>query len=170
MADNRKYSDKELTDWFIGKATTAAGIRNRIINNNPNRGRDNTVIGKMFFFIYDPKFKHILPIYDRFPLVFPIEKYSDGFLGLNLHYLEFPVRKRLLSALSEYSNNSKYSSTTRLKLSYDLLASSIKLSNLARPCIKRYLFSHVRSRFIEITSDEWDRALELPVENFVIKK
>jgi hypothetical protein len=36
-----------------------------------------------------------------------------------------------------------------------------------RPCIKRYLFAHVRSPFIEVTADEWDKAAQLTVENFV---
>jgi hypothetical protein len=36
----------------------------------------------------------------------------------------------------------------------------------ATPCIKRYLFAHVQSRFVEITADEWDIAALLPLENF----
>ncbi len=165
----KKYTNQQLQDWFIGKATTAAGIRTRIITKSPNRERGSVVIGKMFFFIYDPKHKKTLPIYDKFPLVFPIEPYSDGFLGLNFHYLDFATRKKLLNKLTEYKTSAKYTAQTRLKLSYDLLSSTIALSTIARPCIKRYLFSHVRSNFIEVTADEWDRALELPVDNFVIK-
>jgi hypothetical protein len=40
----------------------------------------------------------------------------------------------------------------------------------AKPCIKRYLFSHVQSRFLEITADEWDIAVMLPVESFAKAK
>jgi hypothetical protein len=29
------------------------------------------------------------------------------------------------------------------------------------------LFNHVQSRFLEITADEWDIAVMLPVESFV---
>ena len=67
MADK----EKEATDWFIGKARSAAGYRKNIVKND-ERGRDGAVIGKMYFFIYDPKHKDTLPMYDRFPLVFPI--------------------------------------------------------------------------------------------------
>jgi hypothetical protein len=35
------------------------------------------------------------------------------------------------------------------------------------PCIKRYLFTNIQSRFLEITADEWDIAVMLPAENFV---
>ena len=45
-----------------------------------------TILGKMYFYSYNPKWKDKLPWYDTFPLVFPIERYSDGFLGLNFHY------------------------------------------------------------------------------------
>ena len=164
-----KYTQNQLKDWFVQRARTAAGYRRNIVKND-ERSRDNTVIGRMYFFWYDPKHKKTLPIYDKFPMVFPIERYTDGFLGLNLHYLNYGQRMYLLGMLSQFANNKKLTPTTRLKLSYDLLSSSRSLNNLSRPCIKRYLFSHCQSRFIEITPDEWDKAAELPVEYFVEKK
>jgi hypothetical protein len=167
MASTSK--EKEMADWFIGKARSAAGYRKNIIGNE-ERSRDGTVVGKMFFFYYDPKLKLKLPIYDRFPLVMPIERYSDGFLGLNLHYLGQGERASLLNRLSEYANNTRFDKTTRIRMTYDLLSSTKKLANLARPCIKRYLFDHVRSKFIEVTADEWDKAIALPVQLFVEKK
>ena len=157
---------KEAVDWFIGKAKTAAGYRRKILG-NASRATSGSHIGKMYFFVYDPKFKKTLPVYDKFPLVFPIEPYSDGFLGLNMHYLSVPERRGLLGKLSEFANNKKFNETTRLSLSYDLLQASKNLSQLSRPCIKRYLFSHVRSPFIEITANEWNKVIELPVELFV---
>ena len=60
--------------------------------------------------------------------------------------------------------------TTRLKLSYDLLEGSKKLNSLARPCVKRYLFNHCRSQFIEIYIDEFDKAIQLPVEDWVFNR
>jgi len=163
-----KQEEKQSVDWFIGKARSAAGYRRNIINND-DRSRNGTVIGKMYFFYYDPKHKEKLPIYDKFPLVFPIERYNDGFLGLNLHYLAPGERQALLGQLTTYRTNSKYNETTKLKLSYDLLASTKRLNSLARPCIKRYLFGQVRSKFIEITANEWSNAINLPVQMFVTK-
>jgi hypothetical protein len=46
------------------------------------------------------------------------------------------------------------------------LASATKAFE-ATPCIKRYLFNHVESRFLEITADKWDIAALLPFEHFV---
>jgi hypothetical protein len=156
---------QDSTDWFIGKARSAAGYRKKILSNT-DRARDSTVIGKMYFFAYDPKFKNTLPMYDRFPLVFPIEGYSDGFLGLNLHYLAPAQRTTLLNMLSGFSSNQRLDKTTKLRLSYDLLSQTKKLASASRPCIKRYLFSQVRSDFIEITAAEWYKAIELPVAMF----
>jgi hypothetical protein len=124
------------------------------------------MIGRMYFYFYDPKHKATLPYYDRFPLVLPVERYADGFLGLNLHYIHPKQRIILLDKLSDFATNSKYDETTRLRLTYATLASATKAFE-ATPCIKRYLFNHVESRFLEITADKWDIAALLPFEYFV---
>ena len=62
-------------------------------------------IGEMYMFSYDPKYKDVLPYYDMYPLVIPIEMYADGFLGLNLHYLPPLARARLLDSLKKVANN-----------------------------------------------------------------
>jgi hypothetical protein len=67
--------------------------------------------------------------------------------------------------LSDFRTNSKYDETTKLRLSYDLLRSVSKVYEMS-PCIKRYLSSHIQSRFIEIAANEWDIAALLPVERF----
>lgn len=165
MATNKSSTTKKTEDaqnWLIGKARSASGYRKNILA-NAERARGNTVIGKMYFFVYDPKHKKTLPIYDKFPMVFPIERYSDGFLGLNLHYLSFGERAALLDKLTEFRTSTRITDTMRLRLSYDLIASTKKLASDARPCIKRYLFTHVRSRFIEVLPSEWDQAINLPV-------
>jgi hypothetical protein len=130
------------------------------------RLKDSSIIGKMYFYFYDPKTKDSMPYYDRFPLVIPIERYKDGFLGLNLHYIHPRHRINLLDKLSEIASNKTYNENTKLRISYDYLAASSKAFE-ATPCIKRYLFSHVESRFLEIHADEWDIAVLLPMESFV---
>lgn len=123
-------------------------------------------IGQMFFFFYDPKTKKNLPYYDRFPLVIPIEMYDDGFLGLNLHYLEPGFRVLLLDKLSEYANNNKLDKTTRLRLSYDIISNASRLE-MAIPCIKRYLYNHIQSKFIFVEPEEWEMAVFLEAAMFV---
>jgi hypothetical protein len=169
--------NQQLAKEGIKPRTDAARawLRQEVANLNPSRSammrdreklRNKTMIGRMYFYFYDPKHKDTLPYYDRFPLVLPVERYPDGFLGLNLHYIHPKQRIILLDKLSDFATNSKYDETTRLRLTYATLASATKAFE-ATPCIKRYLFNHVESRFLEITADKWDIAALLPFEYFV---
>ena len=164
---NKQQKEKEAVDWWLNKARSAAGYRRNLLA-KADRARATTVIGKMFFFEYDPKHKMKLPIYDRFPLVFPIERYSDGFLGLNLHYLSSDMRSSVLDELKEISSNKRFDENTKLRISYQLL-SRTKLLGSVTPCIKRYLMGHVRSDFIEINATELEKVAQLPVQVFITK-
>lgn len=169
MAKQPKHTKKELVEWWIGRARTASGYRRNILSNT-ERGRDVPVIGRMYMFSYDPKHKATLPVYDRYPLVFPIEPYSDGFLGLNVHYLTVNERHSLLGKLMEFASSQKLTPTMKLNLSYDLIKHASSLVALSRPCVKRYLFGHLRSPLIEIQAPEWEYVIELAVEQFVYKR
>ncbi len=130
------------------------------------RLRDKTFIGKMYFYYYDPKTKDSMPYYDRFPLVIPIEQYSDGFLGLNLHYIHPRQRIILLDKLSKTATNKNFDDKTKLRLSYEYLKAASSTFE-AMPCIKMYLFTQINSRFLEIAADEWDIAALIPTSSFV---
>ena len=54
-------------------------------------------------------------------VILPIEKYSNGFLGINIHYLSMPMRLRLLDRLVDYSNNDKFDISTKLNVDYSKL-------------------------------------------------
>ena len=118
--------------------------------------------GVMNLFAYDPKHKKTLPYYDRFPLVLPIERYSNGFLGINLHYLPIPLRIRLLDELMDYSTDTKFDSKTKINADYRQL----KNVKLLKPTLKRYLAGKVKSRFRRVDADEFTVATLLPVQRF----
>jgi hypothetical protein len=160
-----KPGSQKARDWLRNKIDELSPTRQNLMTDR-NKLRDSTIIGKMYFYFYDPKTKEKLQYYDRFPLVIPVEQYPDGFLGLNLHYIDPKQRLILLDKLSGYANNKRFDKTTKLRLSYALLASATKAFETT-PCIKRYLFSHIESRFMQIDADEWDIAALLPVEFFV---
>lgn len=148
--------------WLYDKLSKVSVNRAKLIQSGTLA---EIFIGKMFLFTYDPKTKDKLPFYDIYPLVIPIETYGDGFLGLNLHYLEPGLRIALLDKLHEYASNKKMDKTTRLKLSYSLISNTSRLS-MAMPCVKKYLYSHVQSQFVFIEPDEWIMASFLPIEKF----
>lgn len=158
---------KEARDWYRGKALDMrkSRVTPEKIEKMSARKQSKLLIGEMYFFAYDPKHKDTLPYYDKFPLIFPIEKVEGGFMGINVHYLPPTLRARLMDALYDTVTNKKFDDMTRLRLSYDILANAAKFK-LFRPTIKRYLTSHMRSKFIKVEASEWDIALMLPVAQF----
>lgn len=155
---------RKARDWYRAKARET-GINQSALVGDKERLRSQFLPGAMYFFVYDPKTKKKLPYYDRFPLVVVMESAPGGFLGLNLHYLPYAERAKLMDALYTITNNKKYDDRTRIKATYDTLKSAGKFRNF-KPCIKRYLTGHVKSRFVYVNPSEWDIALFLPVENF----
>ena len=143
-----RKSGKEPYQWYrnrikdLGTPSQAQLIRDGKINGRVNFGALN-------MFIYDPKLKNKLPYYDTFPLVLPIEKYRDGFLGINFHYLPYALRARLMSRLDPNANYS-----------------ALKNVRLVKPTLKRYLNSNVRSRFRKLEEEDFMTAIMLPVQRF----
>ena len=150
--------------WFrdkikeLGEPPTRQLVAEGLISQRPSYGQMN-------FFYYDAKGKNELPYYDRFPLVLPVgvAPQREGFIGLNFHYLSIPMRLKLLNVLAEYATNSEMNEDTRIRLTWN----RIKRNPLVKPTIKRYLASHVQSRFRVITAEEMMAAVLLPVQRFV---
>src|SRR5207245_2031606 len=80
-------------------------------------------IGRMFFYAYEAKWKDELPFWDRFPLIFVVDIYEDGWLGINLHYLPMRLRMQLFDALLALADNRSLDDVTRLRLSYNYIKS-----------------------------------------------
>ena len=158
-----KSRTNDARDWLKSKVESLSPNRAALMQDG--NSKDKSMIGRMYFYFYDPKTKDMLPYYDRFPLVIPIERYSDGFLGLNLHYISPRQRFFLLDKLSVFLSNHRYDENTRFMLSYDLLKNATNAFE-GTPCIKKYLYKQVKSRFLEISADEWDIAALIPYEYF----
>jgi hypothetical protein len=161
----QKNSEKSL-NWFKRQLQGMKTInRQNLLKDDNLKTRSRPLPGRMFMYFYDPKHKKTLPYYDRFPLIFMVEKAKGGFYGLNLHYLPYKQRAIFFDRLTDYATNKKYDLTTRLRLSYNLLKGASKLS-MYGPCFKHYLSEHVRSRMVEVPASEWETVLFLPSENF----
>lgn len=157
-------------DWLFSKITQTRIPSNRSnILNDAKRISPKIFIGRMYIYNYDPKYKETLPVYDKFPLVIPMDVSALGFMGLNLHYLDPMSRLALLDKLQDFINNDKYDDTTVMNLSYDLLKRARRY-RLFEPCVKKYLFSHIRSSFIYIEPEHWETAVFLPVQKMVYKR
>lgn len=157
----KKISSRDLNMQKFTKSARDRFVKPNIMN--------ISFIGKMILFNYDPKLKETLPYYDTYPLIFPIELYNDGFLGINLHYLPPLYRAKLMDSLYTTLNNNKDDEKKRLRISYSILSSASRFRYF-RPCVKRYLYSHIRSRFFIVNINEWDMTLMLPLQRFVGEK
>ena len=145
-------------DWYRKKvqSMTTPGARGLI-----NQGKATVApkYGMMNLFGYDPKFKETLPYYDRFPLIFPIDFAKGGFYGINFHYLQPGARVNFLRQLSRFASDKNFDSKTRYNIG--------ELSGrYYKKTIKHYLYSQVRTSFLNITAEEMAIAIFLPVARF----
>ena len=157
----RQGGIRKSVDWYrknvadlSNRITAAALMRSGKLNGIPSKGRLN-------FFFYDPKYKQVLPLYDRFPLVLPLETIPGGFMGLNFHYIRPVQRVSLLNNLQRFATGGMKAST-RIDATYD----GIKNVSITKNMIKKYLYGHVRSSFLRVDLDEAALAVMLPVQQF----
>lgn len=158
---------RESYQWLLQKI---AQLRNPASIAQGIKSEDNRIVkrlikGGLYFFYYDPKMKADLPYYDRFPLVLVLERYSDGFLGLNLHYLPLKYRLAFLDKLLDYAIWNENEDPQRVRITYDILNASKRFRSF-KPCIKRYLTQHVKSKILAVQPNEWEVATFLPVYQF----
>jgi len=151
--------------WFRKKAQQLRPNRSSLLKDESLTLVNRPMIGGMFMYFYDPKTKDTLPYYDRFPLTIMVGPAPKGFYGLNLHYLPLDLRARFLDSLLDTINNKRYDETTRFRLSYDMLNRASKLRAF-KPCFKRYLTGHVRSRLARVDAPEWEIATFLPTADW----
>lgn len=167
--------------WFMRRITKDKNIRpGHILRDHAFKKRvasgSKFVIGRMYFFKYDAKFKDTLPVWDVYPLVFFFgsfagsEKYGEVGVqylqGINLHYLAPALRLLLFSKLMKLRNEKQYREKTRLRLTYKALT-GIASHRLFKNCIKTYRVDHFMSPLSEIKPQDWEVVLFLSTEKFL---
>lgn len=173
MATLQDIRAKALTqprpaDWYrrqINSLSNQFDTPGSIMRSGLGRMVGRPEIGSMYLYLYDPKTKDRLPYYDKFPLVLPYDTAPGGFRGLNLHYLPYGLRFQLLEALMKTKTTTTIDSDTELSLSWNILQSASRFPGV-KPTVKRYLFSHIKSRVLKINPEDWNIAAMLPVEQF----
>lgn len=158
---------QDARNWFRTKARESRSSQAypQSILDTSDRRKPRLGPGRMLHFFYDPKTKATLPYYDRFPLIFYVQPAKGGFHGINLHYLPPKLRAVMMDNLYDIASDRKYNEGTKIELSYKILSGASKYKYF-KPTFKHYLYNHVKSRLIEISSAEWDIALFLPTERF----
>jgi hypothetical protein len=157
--------------WFEGMARRVVSMDgNQYMNAQPDkllktRNINASMIGKMIMYYYDPKTKDKLPYYDRFPLGFIVDLAPKGHYMINLHYLSPFQRAKLFDALYQATLQNPGTEKQRLKISYAILKSTSRLQAY-KPCFKRYLSLHVRSRYLVVDPADWGTVMMLPLARF----
>jgi len=167
-AEGLNPGSTEARDWFRDRASSVSNVNTKSLVRDKKRTYTSirsADVGRMYMFSYDPKTKETLPYYDRFPMIFVVDKVPGGFHGLNLHYLPPTYRARLMDALYSVSKTDSARDSEKLQMSYNLLKSASRF-NYFKPCYKHYLNGHVRSRMLYVPAEEWDIALMLPTQRF----
>ena len=163
---------EEALQWFrqAAMAVTTADPR-KMIGSAENfelvpRLSTNS-IGKCYLWQYDAKTKDKLKYWDKYPIDFIVAVNSEeqSFLGMNLHYIAPVFRAKLMDALYETINNTKMDKTTKLQTQYGILKSAANLRYF-KPCLKKYLVSHIKSPFLYVKPPLWDVAVLLPLARF----
>lgn len=165
---------KDAVDWYKKRILKIGQSSSLNEPDNVFKKTSYPEVGKMFIYYYDPKYQKILPFWDQYPLVIPIEPITTsktgglGFLGINLHYIPPLQRAALLQALMDLRNNDKYDNTTKLNISYSILKSYANRYAGYEECVKRYLLGHIRSSLHEINISDWDKVVMLPLQQWRI--
>lgn len=159
---------KEAENWFRSKVGELGGKFSKNSREELLKRFDEMeqpTIGSIVLFFYDPKHKATLPYYDRFPMSILISPTKDGFAGLNMHYLDPMLRAQLFDALMNTRTSKKYTDTTRLAITYDMLKAT-QTYGAFKPCYKQYLTPHVISSIVIVPPPQWKQVLFLPLQQF----
>jgi len=101
--------------------------------------------GHLIFFNYKAETES-LPYYDKFPLVYVLSVAGKYFYGANLHYV-MPQK--------------------RLKIIQKILNGRV---DIPKKIIHKYLNERCESFFLDLAKVEWETAVLLPVEDFVLMR
>lgn len=157
------------TSWYnreVDKLIPQRITNNKLIKDNANHTVSKIQVGSLYLYEYDPKYKEELPFYDRYPMVFPFSPTKTGFIGLNMHYLPYDARIKLFDALYNLKSSTMITENTKLKLSWEAIQNLSKFP-LAQPCVKQYLYSHIRSSLVKVEAVHWATAMMIVSPKFV---
>lgn len=170
LRDLNGYDGKNSLNWFRNAAQLLRiSGRNQtkrdILQNAEHKFVTSIELGKMYFYEYDAKHKDTLPYWDRFPLIFVLNRDSNGFLGLNMHYLRPDYRLAFFNKLQQFVSDPRLNKRAKLMVQYKLISDMTKFPE-TRDCVKRYLWTHVKSRWMEIPPKDWRNIVMLPLQSF----
>lgn len=120
-------------------------------------------LGSMLLFVYDAKHKATLEFWDTLPIVIPIARYGDRFLGWNLHYCPYTWRISLAKELMKNISWKKRLTYKDVKSAFESAKVPLGFLQLT---IRTYLYSHIRSNVKEFNSLNYELAIKEVMPRF----
>ena len=125
--------------------------------------------GKMMFFRYRPK--ELTSEYDLYPLIFVLNRTPDYFTGINFHYLVPKMRAELLGDMFSYLSNLSFDISTELNFkSFTNAIASNKKFKFGKAALRRYNYSNIQSKIIEVHPLDWELAIMVETSKFFNEK
>ena len=122
--------------------------------------------GHLYFFRYQAENRRPGDYYDALPFVLVTNILSNGFAGINFHYLPYRQRAIFMDALVQTQIvNSLNSLQSKIDVTPHELK-NIDKYQLYRGCYRSYRVSRMQSPLLQIGKTQWATALFLPVELF----
>lgn len=105
------------------------------------RALEKSHTGQILHYAYNPKYKDVLPFWDRFPTIIVLNQNSRYVLGLNIHFVPTSVRKKIIQFLLK-KNKYNIKNNRPIVASYDMFKSFLREIN-AVICIRKYIKSRM---------------------------
>ena len=121
--------------------------------------------GNMIFFSYRPD--DVTTTYDLYPLIFVLNKSTDYFDGINFHYLTPKMRALTLGNMFTYLSNLDFDLSTQLNFkSFTNAVGNNKKFKFAKASLRRYNYSNIQSKIINVHPLDWELAIMTGTEKF----
>lgn len=158
-------TEEAAKKWFMKAVTSLGGLASKLtapfftITNNKL-----PPVGEIILFTYNPKGAKDLEYYDIHPLILSVSFDHDHFCGINLHYIPPENRAKLIDFLltQKKISNGQREYINRV---YPMLQ-ELSRTNMCMFAYKKYLPSHVGSKFIIVKQDYWKLVAKLPLQKF----
>lgn len=169
---------KEALDWFRMRVSKDLKVdAKKIIQAQSDYRKlstaERTMIGKLYLFEYEAveAGDEEAGVYDKFPMVFffNVTKTKEGktvLYGLNVHYLTPKQRAVLYMGLMKLKTNAKWTPNTKLRLQWQLIK-QVTSDAMAEKAVHAYRLDRLKSRLVEIPSNDWIVAAFLRVERWI---
>lgn len=118
-------------------------------------------IAELVLFKYHAKVGNVNGYWDKFPIILMVRPFQDHCFGFNLHYLDKPVKNKILTTIARLQNNT-HNKEQLFKAVYPFLDALVKIG-IYNFAYKNYSYSNIISDFVVIKPEHYNFVADLPI-------